>query len=56
MGRIVVTDLTNRIMPMIRYDTGDIGAIPQNRMNKEMSTLQESRGVAWIPFTPRTVR
>ena len=25
MGRIVVTDLYNRAMPMIRYDTGDIG-------------------------------
>ena len=26
-GRIVVTDLFNRSMPLIRYDTGDIGAI-----------------------------
>lgn len=26
-GRIVVTDLYNRAMPLIRYDTGDIGAI-----------------------------
>lgn len=26
-GRIVVTDLFNRAMPLIRYDTGDIGAI-----------------------------
>ena len=26
-GRIVVTDLFNDAMPMIRYDTGDIGAI-----------------------------
>jgi len=25
MGRIVVTDLFNRAMPLIRYDTGDIG-------------------------------
>lgn len=26
VGRIVVTDLHNRAMPMIRYDTGDVGA------------------------------
>ncbi|AIF45572.1 phenylacetate--CoA ligase family protein [Virgibacillus sp. SK37] len=27
VGRIVITDLYNYAMPMIRYDTGDIGAI-----------------------------
>lgn len=27
LGRIVVTDYYNRLMPMIRYDTGDIGAL-----------------------------
>jgi len=27
LGRIVITDLFNYAMPMIRYDTGDIGAI-----------------------------
>jgi phenylacetate-CoA ligase len=27
IGRIVITDLYNKAMPMIRYDTGDIGAI-----------------------------
>ena len=27
LGRIVVTDLFNYAMPMIRYDTGDMGAI-----------------------------
>lgn len=27
VGRIVVTDLYNKAMPIIRYDTGDIGAI-----------------------------
>ena len=26
-GRIVITDLYNKAMPMIRYDTGDIGSI-----------------------------
>ncbi len=29
VGRIVVTDLYNRAMPMIRYDTGDVGSISQ---------------------------
>lgn len=27
LGRIIVTDLFNYAMPMIRYDTGDVGAI-----------------------------
>nr|WP_299381501.1 CoF synthetase [Allomuricauda sp.] len=27
LGRIVVTDLYNHAMPMIRYDTGDVGAM-----------------------------
>jgi phenylacetate-CoA ligase len=27
LGRIVVTDLYNKAMPMLRYDTGDIGAL-----------------------------
>lgn len=30
LGRIVVTDFYNRLMPMIRYDTGDIGALSQS--------------------------
>lgn len=29
-GRIVVTDLFNRAMPLIRYDTGDVGVISQS--------------------------
>jgi phenylacetate-CoA ligase len=29
-GRIVITDLFNYGMPLIRYDTGDIGAISQD--------------------------
>ncbi len=29
-GRIVVTDLFNRAMPLIRYDTGDVGVISPN--------------------------
>ncbi len=31
LGRIVVTDFYNRLMPMIRYDTGDIGALSDSR-------------------------
>ncbi len=27
IGRVVVTDLYNKAMPLIRYDTGDVGAI-----------------------------
>lgn len=33
LGRIVVTDLFNYAMPMIRYDTGDIGAIQMFNIN-----------------------
>lgn len=27
LGRIIVTDLFNKAMPLIRYDTGDVGAV-----------------------------
>ncbi|NDI97573.1 phenylacetate--CoA ligase family protein [Flavobacterium sp. LaA7.5] len=33
LGRIVVTDFYNYAMPMIRYDTGDIGAFNPNDRN-----------------------
>jgi len=33
VGRIVVTDLYNYAMPMIRYDTGDIGAFTYVKLN-----------------------
>lgn len=36
-GRIVVTDLYNMSMPMIRYDTGDVGAFKVNISNKRMA-------------------
>ncbi len=32
-GRIVVTDLYNQAMPLIRYDTGDIGVLAQKNIN-----------------------
>lgn len=34
LGHIVVTDLFNYAMPMIRYDTGDIGSIKQVTINR----------------------
>jgi phenylacetate-coenzyme A ligase PaaK-like adenylate-forming protein len=43
LGRIVVTDLFNRAMPMIRYDTGDIGAMetdPVNEARQYLSTVE----------------
>jgi phenylacetate-CoA ligase len=30
LGRIIVTDLYNYAMPMIRYDTGDVGSLEQD--------------------------
>lgn len=33
VGRIVVTDLYNYAMPMIRYDTGDVGAYIRKKYN-----------------------
>ena len=33
LGRIVVTDLYNYAMPMIRYDTGDVGSIKYMEIN-----------------------
>ena len=33
LGRIVVTDLHNLAMPIIRYDTGDVGAIEKVTIN-----------------------
>ena len=29
-GRIIITDLLNRVMPLVRYDTGDIGILSAN--------------------------
>ena len=40
IGRIVVTDLFNYAMPMIRYDTGDVGAyITHNYRGKERKAI-----------------
>lgn len=39
LGRIVVTDLYNYAMPMIRYDTGDIGSFVENN-NKYFEKIE----------------
>ncbi len=36
MGRIVITDLFNRAMPLIRYDTGDIGVMQRSEKNESV--------------------
>jgi phenylacetate-CoA ligase len=33
VGRVVITDLYNKAMPMIRYDTGDVGALSYVKIN-----------------------
>ncbi len=46
IGRIVVTDYFNKGMPMIRYDTGDIGSkiiITENRKTQEFLINVEGR-------------
>ncbi|MDT7828411.1 CoF synthetase [Pricia sp. S334] len=45
LGRIVVTDLFNRAMPMIRYDTGDYGVMALSGDNgKKLHVLQQIEG------------
>lgn len=34
VGRIVITDLFNKAMPMIRYDTGDLGVMERTSKNE----------------------
>jgi phenylacetate-CoA ligase len=40
IGRIVVTDLFNFAMPMIRYDTGDIGKLDWDSSCKDLCLVQ----------------
>lgn len=42
LGRIVITDLYNYCMPMIRYDTGDIGKVAIADKNGEKHLVLES--------------
>ncbi|MBE9168011.1 phenylacetate--CoA ligase family protein [Pleurocapsales cyanobacterium LEGE 06147] len=41
-GRIVVTDLYNYALPMIRYDTGDIGSIAPNDCSQFATPILQS--------------
>ncbi|MCL6266250.1 CoF synthetase [Flagellimonas myxillae] len=60
LGRIVVTDLYNHAMPMIRYDTGDIGAMiftPGSKFpvlktveGRKLDILLNSQGEMISPF------
>ncbi|MDW7761964.1 MAG: CoF synthetase [Acidobacteriota bacterium] len=43
-GRIVVTDLFNYAMPMIRYDTGDIGVMEKQSTNSDWKYLSKVEG------------
>lgn len=44
IGRIVITDLFNYAMPMIRYDTGDLGAIAIDPVQPEKMFLSTVEG------------
>lgn len=44
-GRIVITDLYNHAMPLIRYDTGDLGVFEKKNINgKEVVVLSSVEG------------
>jgi phenylacetate-CoA ligase len=47
-GRIVITDLYNYAMPMIRYDTGDIGVLDENELGKMVLKKVEGRRMDMI--------
>ena len=63
MGRIVVTDLFNWAMPMIRYDTGDLGILEKSKNNgkthyvfkkvegRKMDTIYNTNGEPISSFT-----
>lgn len=63
MGRIVATDLFNRAMPMIRYDTGDLGILGTSEKNgkthqvfkkiegRKMDAIYNTKGEVVSSFT-----
>lgn len=63
MGRIVVTDLFNRAMPMIRYDTGDLGILGKSEKDgkthyvfkkvegRKMDAIYDTKGEVVSSFT-----
>ena len=64
-GRIVITDLFNHIMPMIRYDTGDLGimalndqGIPvlKNVLGRSMDMIYNTRGEMINPAVVRELK
>ncbi len=44
IGRIVITDLYNYAMPLIRYDTGDVGAIVSDQNNSGIKYFSKIEG------------
>ena len=44
LGRIVVTDLYNKAMPLVRYDTGDLGIAASTLSNGAVSVLSVVEG------------
>jgi phenylacetate-coenzyme A ligase PaaK-like adenylate-forming protein len=50
LGRIVVTDLFNYAMPLIRYDTGDLGIIREDSVGPYFSSI-EGRKVDFVTNT-----
>jgi phenylacetate-CoA ligase len=72
MGRVLVTTLQNRLMPLVRYEIGDYaiaanGSCPCGRtlplvgpiLGREINLFTDSRGrrfVPWPLFRPLTVR
>jgi len=44
LGRLVITDLFNYAMPLIRYDTGDVGAINYNVSPPVLTKIEGRKG------------
>ncbi len=64
LGRIVVTDLFNYAMPLIRYDTGDVGMFapdyPDNRYmqsveGRKMDLVSDTKGIVLSSFVVYTL-
>jgi phenylacetate-CoA ligase len=59
VGRLVVTDLTNRAMPLVRYDVGDVGRLltgpcPCGRRTARLEVLGRVQEVLAAPAGPLT--